>query len=207
VKRADPDRVHPAPVRPAHPGQQDRRPDLDGRLSSLGLKVAEATSSNPATTPGRDGKRAADNVIAARRNDGANRAGNYADTTGYTPVNSPDVLVDPWRWQPVRVPLGDPYGTPQTPLTPQWGKVRPFDPKLLEQSAQAPNPFNLSAQERSAMIDELVRLSAELDASVSAWSIKYRYDLGRPVSVIPALRGGHGPRRRCPRRDRDHQGR
>jgi hypothetical protein len=223
---------------------QPCRPALDERLTALGLSVAEATSASPATTPGRDGKRAADNIVAARRNDGSNQAGNYADTTGYRPVNTPDQVVDPWRWQPVRVPLGDPNGTPQTPATPQWGRVTPFDPKLLEQAAQASNPFNLNAQERSAMIDELVRMSAELDdrtkviaeywadgpqselppghwnlfaqwvsrrwrqsidadakmflgldgamldASISAWSIKYRYDFGRPVSVIPALRAG-----------------
>ena len=142
---------------------QPCRPALDERLTALGLSVAEATSASPATTPGKDGKRAADNLIAARRTDGSNQAGNYADTTGYRPVNTPDTLVDPWRWQPVRVPLGNPNGTPQTPLTPQWGKVRSFDPKLLETSAQAPNPFDLNAQERSAMIDELVRMSAELD--------------------------------------------
>ena len=31
---------------------------------------------------------------------------------------------------------------------------------------------------------------AMLDASISAWSLKYRYDFARPVSAIPALRAG-----------------
>ena len=99
---------------------QPCRADLDERLTALGLSVAEATSASPATTPGKDGKRAADNLIAARRTDGSNQAGNYADTTGYRPVNTPDTLVDPWRWQPVRVPLGDPNGTPR-PRSPPSG--------------------------------------------------------------------------------------
>jgi hypothetical protein len=29
-------------------------------------------------------------------------------------------VVDRWRWQPLRVPLGDPWGTVQRALTPQW---------------------------------------------------------------------------------------
>ena len=55
-------------------------------------------------------------------------------------------------------------------------------PKLLEQSAQAPNPFNLNAQERSAMIDELVRLSAELDDRTKVIA-EYRAD--GPQSELP----------------------
>jgi hypothetical protein len=147
---------------------QPCRPELDGRLASMGLNLAEATASSPATNPGRDAKRAADNIANARRNDGANQAGNYADTSGYRPVNTPDVVVDPWRWQPVRVPLGDPSGGPQTPATPHWSRVTSFDPKLLESAGQVPNPFNLNAQERSAMVDELVRLSAELNDRTKA---------------------------------------
>ena len=113
----------------------------------MGLSAGRGHRGRPRPpTAGKDGKRAADNLIAARRTDGANQAGDYADTTGYRPVNTPDQVVDPWRWQPVRVPLGDPNGTPQTPVTPHWGRVTPFDPKLLEQSAQVPNPFNLNAR-------------------------------------------------------------
>jgi VCPO second helical-bundle domain len=34
---------------------------------------------------------------------------------------------DRWRWQPLRVPLGDPFGKVQKALTPQWATVVPFD--------------------------------------------------------------------------------
>jgi hypothetical protein len=142
---------------------QPCRADFDARLADLGLSVTEATSANPATTAGMDGKRAADNIIAVRRTDGANQAGNYADTTGYRPVNAPDKINDPWRWQPVRVPIGDPNGTPQVASTPHWSKVKPFDPNLPGAAIQVPNPFQLNASERSAMIDEMIRESAQLD--------------------------------------------
>ena len=135
------------------------RADFDARLTGLGLDLTEATAASPATTAGRDGKRAADNVIAARRSDGANQAGNYADATGYRPVNTPDTVTDPWRWQPVRVP----NGTPQTATTPHWGRVKPFDPNLPGAAIQVPDPFKLSPAERSAMIDEIIAESARLD--------------------------------------------
>ena len=67
----------------------------DAQLDALGYSTGDATA---AATVGR---RAADAVIAHRTNDGANQAGGYADTSGYTPVNppAPASLVDPWRWQ------------------------------------------------------------------------------------------------------------
>ena len=56
----------------------------------------------------------------------------YSDTTGYQPVNTWQTVNDPWKWQPLCVPLV-PYGTPctspsavQKPYTPQWGHVTPF---------------------------------------------------------------------------------
>ena len=57
-------------------------------------------------------------MIAYRHKDGANQLGGYADTTGYQPVNTSDTVNDRWRWQPLRVPLGNPNGTVQRALTP-----------------------------------------------------------------------------------------
>jgi hypothetical protein len=66
--------------------------DWDAQLEALGNSTADATV----------GRTAADAVIAHRANDSANQANNYADTSGYQPVNppAPAPLVDPWRWQP-----------------------------------------------------------------------------------------------------------
>jgi hypothetical protein len=57
-------------------------------------------------------------VTDFRHKDGSNQLGGYADTTGYQPVNTPDKVVDRWRWQPLRVPLGDPRGNVQKALPP-----------------------------------------------------------------------------------------
>lgn len=41
------------------------------------------------------GNLAAQRVLDARRDDGSNQENNYADTTNYQPVNTPDQLIDP----------------------------------------------------------------------------------------------------------------
>jgi hypothetical protein len=139
---------------------QPCRADLDERLTALGLSVAEATSASPASTPGKDGKRAADNLIAARRADGSNQAGNYADTTGYRPVNTGEVIVDPWRWQPLRVPLG--VGPQQVATTPQWSRVKGFALKSPFQFA-VPGPDRLGSGFDPRHIDNLLALTSNLN--------------------------------------------
>jgi hypothetical protein len=78
-------------------------------------------------SPSAVGTLAARAVLAFRHGDGANQLGNlapgaYADWTGYRPVNPPERLVDPNRWQPLR----QPDGTVQRFLAPHWALVTPF---------------------------------------------------------------------------------
>jgi hypothetical protein len=97
------------------------------------------------TTPEGVGNNAGYAVLEGRQNDGSNQQLGPAPVTGelsavypsgsstpYQPVNSWETLNDPWRWQPMCVPLV-PYGTPcnspskvQGALTPQWRTVRSF---------------------------------------------------------------------------------
>ncbi|MCA8942361.1 MAG: vanadium-dependent haloperoxidase [Planctomycetes bacterium] len=87
------------------------------------------------------GRIAAEAVLAYRHHDGANQLGDelgsdgspYSDYTYYRPVNPPDRILDPDRWQPIPFRLAD--GTTITPgfLTPQWYRVKPF---VIESSAQ-----------------------------------------------------------------------
>ena len=76
------------------------------------------------------GNSAAKAVLDYRHADGSNQLNGYADTTGYRPVNSGDNIVDPWRWQPLRVPLEG--GPEQRATTPQWSKVKGFALKSPE---------------------------------------------------------------------------
>ncbi len=102
--------------------------NLDGVLSDavlLGIQAAEA-------------------VIADRADDGSNQENDYADTSGYTPVNTdPDSVVEVDNWTPTYVPIDS--GGPETLqqfLTPHWGDVTPF---ALENGGElrpvAPEPF------------------------------------------------------------------
>jgi hypothetical protein len=105
------------------------------------------------------GKAAAQAVIDYRHADGSNQLNGYADTTGYRPVNTGDTIVDPWRWQPLRVPLGT--GPEQLATTPQWPKVRGFALKAPNQFT-TPGPDKLQSGFDPKHIDNLLALTANL---------------------------------------------
>ena len=100
------------------------------QMSDMGYDPLD--TSTDTTTPQGIGNVTAQAEINFRQTDGSNQLGGYADTTAYQPVNSWQTVNDPWKWQPLCVPLV-PYGTPctspsavQKPYTPQWGSVIPF---------------------------------------------------------------------------------
>src|SRR5437899_136060 len=98
-------------------------------MASLGYDPGHG--STDVATPAGVGNVAAAAVIAFRHVDGANQLGNlhpgaYSDYTGYMPVNDPDHINDPNRWQPLR--FSDGHGGFVTPgfIAPHWGRVVPF---------------------------------------------------------------------------------
>lgn len=106
-----------------------RQPLFDGLMASLGYDPANLSTDQ--TKPAGIGNVAARAVLDFRHQDGSNQLGNlhagaYSDYTGYTPVNSVDQLVDPARWQPLRIPNGQGGFTVQTFTTPHWNRVTPF---------------------------------------------------------------------------------
>ena len=121
------------------------------------------------STPAGLGNLAAKTVIDARMMDGSNQSGTmkgsdgtpYSDYTGYTPVNSPDSLVDLKRWQPKY--FSDGKGGKYAPgcLTPQWNKVKPL---LLESADQfrPPPPPALGSGEINREIRQVVEMQATL---------------------------------------------
>jgi hypothetical protein len=95
------------------------------------LTVTLGYASDDSSTAATVGSQAAQAVLAFRHHDGANQLADepggdptkpYSDYTGYQPVNTPDVITNPDRWQPLRLP----NGTVQSFATPHWRNVTPF---------------------------------------------------------------------------------
>lgn len=99
---------------------------FDATLRDLGLDPLDTSTS--VATPAGIGRTACDAVLAWRDADGANQRGElnggppYSDYTGYLPVNTPEHLHDPGRWQPLRAS----DGAVQQFLVPHWPRVTPF---------------------------------------------------------------------------------
>jgi len=110
------------------------------------------------------GNLAGSGAVAARLHDGYNQLGNYADNTGYAPVNSPTALVDAGRWQPDMTRRGIGIYVAQQFVTPQVANVEPFgdfDPRELRvPPPSASDPANWDAYR--AQVDEVLALSANM---------------------------------------------
>jgi hypothetical protein len=120
---------------------------------------------NADTLPAKVGRRAAEAVLAGCRDDGANEADAFADTTGYQPRTSgaPDA------WRPI-----ESLGKHQLPTTPQWSRVMPFSLPRADVFRPLPPPAPGSA-EWSRQIDVLIKTSAALTdkekAEAEYWGI------------------------------------
>jgi hypothetical protein len=162
----------------------------DKLLTKLGYNPANTTPASPtnkAATPAGVGNLAAKAVLDFRHSDGSNQLNGYADTTGYTPVNSWQTVSNRWRWQPMCIPLV-PYGTPctapsavQKPLTPQWGKVVPFS--LAASSYRVSGPAkNPDGSYSTADIDLQLQETSNLDDAAKATA---EYWADGPKSEFP----------------------
>lgn len=137
---------------------------LAGEMRKLGYDP-DVVSLDPRRPEG-VGTLAARAVIDYRRHDGANQLGDevggdgtpYADYTFYRPVNPPDRILDPDRWQPIEFRFPD--GRRVTPgfLTPHWYRVKPF---ALESSAQfRPEPPPTLATDEARLRRETAQVLA-----------------------------------------------
>lgn len=121
-------------------------------------------------TPAGVAHQACQAVLEFRHRDGSNQLGDepdssgvpYSDWTGYRPVNGPDRLDDPDRWQPLVVSDGRGGTTIQTFLTPHWGRVIPFAPSEPEGLRHPAGPPRWGTPARAAENQEMLRLSAGL---------------------------------------------
>jgi hypothetical protein len=127
------------------------------------------------TKPQGVGNVAAQAVIDYRHHDGANQLGDevgsngtpYSDYTFYVPMNKPERVNDPDRWQPL--PFADGKGAYFYPgfLTPHWYRVKPF---ALDRSDQfrPPAPPKFDSEQLRKEVDEVVRFNASLTSEQKA---------------------------------------
>jgi hypothetical protein len=209
--------------------------DFRALLTAMGYDPDDA-STDPASPAG-VGNQAAAAVLAFRATDGSNQANGYADTIGYNPVNTPDQVNDPFRWQPLRHPDANGNLVVQKYLTPHWGYITPFaltshnqflppgptQRTLLQLDEEVTDTLAMSAtltdltkmraeywadgplsetppghwllfagavcRARGYSLDQSAKLTfalanAELDASITAWNSKLRWDYVRPITAV-----------------------
>ena len=139
---------------------------FDALMSSLGYNATDTTTNT--ATPTGIGNVACKAVLDFRHNDGSNQMGNlnagapYSDYTGYAPVNTPDLVTNPNRWQPLRVSNGHGGFVEQKFITPQWFKVTPFALKKAAQfRPKPPQPFGSDGYLEQAR--EVIAYSASLN--------------------------------------------
>jgi hypothetical protein len=138
---------------------------FDARMAALGLDPSSTTQD--VTTPAGIGNVAAAVLLAYRHDDGSNQHGTlgstglpYSDYTSYIPVNSPDIIADANRWQPLRHPnRNDTAIVEQICLGAHWHLVVPFALLSADQfRPPAPRQFPHGRYRQQA--EELIRQSA-----------------------------------------------
>ncbi|MDQ6674001.1 MAG: phosphoesterase [Chloroflexota bacterium] len=168
-------------------------PSLLQALDQRGYSALDALTdkSKLDSSPSGIGNAAALAVLAFRELDGANQMGDqwgegqYADNvTFYTPVNSPDLVVDPNRWQPLHLQLV-PTQPPvvQKFATPHWGQVTPFAMTSGTQFRPAVMPPMYPDPAYTAQAQELLTLSAQLDDTTK--SIAEYWSDGPGSATVP----------------------
>ncbi len=142
-------------------------PWIKERVEKEGVDPEDRSTS--ILTPQGVGNTAAHALLAYRHHDGANQLGDevgssgkpYSDWTYYQPVNSPNQLLDPDRWQPI--PFDDGKGGTITLgfLTPQWYRVKPFALRRSDQF-RPPSPPKVGSEQLRREVDECIAFNANL---------------------------------------------
>ena len=164
---------------------------LAGQMKSLGYDPNIVSTDR--TTPAGIGNIAAQEVINYRKHDGANQLGDeaggdgtpYSDYTYYQPVNPPDKIIDPDRWQPIEFTL--PNGKKVTPgfLTPHWYRVKTFALESCSQFRPGPPP-------KTTTDNELLKKET---AQVLAYNAHLTKEQKAIVEFIARRPPVHGPKR------------
>lgn len=145
-----------------YPSEKDK---FDAKLTALGYDPAN--NSTDTSTPEGIGNVAAKAVIDFRHKDGSNQLGDlhpgaYSDYTGYAPVNTPDQINDPGRWQPLRTSDGHGGTVVQKYIAPHWGNVKGFAIKSWNQFRLGP-PVAVDTAEYRTQAQQVVEYQQHLD--------------------------------------------
>jgi len=136
---------------------------FDALMASLGYDPSD--TSTDLSRPSGVGNASAAAVLAFRHSDGSNQLGAvpYSDTSGYQPVNGPESIVDPNRWQPLRVSDGHGGTVVQRYITPHWGGVTPFALSSGDQFRPARGPATVDERLYRRQAREVIDYTADLD--------------------------------------------
>ncbi len=145
---------------------------FDAQMSALALDPQDMSTDT--ATPAGIGNAVAAAIILFRHNDGSNQTGTlnpgaYTDYTSYTPANTPAMISDPNRWQPLTI-----AGIDQIFLTPQWGVDASFaiglpEGKLRKRIAPRIKPALFPTRAYKKQSDDVVTLSATLTDEPRRW--------------------------------------
>jgi hypothetical protein len=158
---------------------------IKSKLTALGYDPND--TSTDISNPTGIGNAVAQKIIMMCHHDGANQLGDlargeYEDYSRYKPVNGPNRLNDPDRWQPLRVMDRDQLMI-QTFLTPFWNRIVPFALTSADQFRPSP-PYSWE-KSRDGYIEqatELVEISAHL---IDREKVIAEYWADGPGSVTP----------------------
>lgn len=136
---------------------------FDVVMTQLGYNLTDTS------TAAEVGNKACQAVLDFRHRDGSNQLGDlnnstpYSDYTGYQPVNTPDDINDPNRWQPLRLSNGQGGFVEQKFIAPHWGNVIPFALKHQNQFApKDPNFYPKDAAQYLKQAKQILDYSANL---------------------------------------------
>ena len=158
---------------------------IDGVMTTLGFDPS-AMSDDPSSPVG-VGQLAAKAVLDFRHGDGSNQLGDlhsgpYSDYTNYTPVNTPDQINDPNRWQPLRVSNGQGGTVVQSYIAPHWGLVTPFALSSSSQFPPAHEPRQSPSKNYKIEVDQILSYSANL---TDTQKVIAEYWADGPASELP----------------------
>jgi hypothetical protein len=134
----------------AHRALSNLFPSLEPTFTTFRDNLKHGPTTGQPDDPAAIGTAAANAVIDARRDDGANQSGNYSDYTGYAPTSPPTAL----SWRPL---------PGQSFIVPHWQRVTPFALTSANQFLPPGPGLKKSDGSYQKAVDEIIKFSAKLD--------------------------------------------